>query len=351
MTDAAGDPVRVSFINTATYAVTAAISHNVAGPVQFEGYTASVGDGGRLLLDGGTSGVSYNLLTFTTTATGCGLKHVILDHNGASASATGLQLQAPTTAGQYAQDIVVRNMRGAAIVNTGSSLDEFELYSCYAGNPVSSGVLTLGSGAHATNGFVHDNAGSNAVGVRMGSISSLRDTVIDTNGASGIELSAAGAYEIVGVDVYGNGANGLLISAASGAVVLTLKNCNFVLNGTAGTVYGVNRTGAAALVGRMANCGFGEGTQANRSGDTNNLGALEVVGSVQYAANATPWADPANGDFRIILGAALGAGRGAFVQVAPSYAGTVGYPDIGAAQGRGGGGPVIGCGFIQGRQS
>ncbi len=88
------------------------------------------------------------------------------------------------------------------------------------------------------------------------------------------------------------------------------------------------------------NCGYGAGTQANTSGATNGTGDLDVGGAVTYASDATPWADPANGDFRISLAAAKGAGRGAFTQTAASYAGTVGYPDIGAAQSAASGGGI-----------
>ncbi len=55
-------------------------------------------------------------------------------------------------------------------------------------------------------------------------------------------------------------------------------------------------------------------------------------GSITYAADVTPWVDPANGDFRITLAAAKSAGRGSFTQTQSSYTGTIGYPDIGAAQ-------------------
>ena len=59
--------------------------------------------------------------------------------------------------------------------------------------------------------------------------------------------------------------------------------------------------------------------------------AFITSGAVTYASNATPWVDPANGDFRTNLPAAMNAGRGAFTETAASYAGAVGYPDIGAA--------------------
>jgi len=78
------------------------------------------------------------------------------------------------------------------------------------------------------------------------------------------------------------------------------------------------------------------GTQANGSADT--PGAIVQSGAVTYGSNLTPWVDPANGDFRINLTAANWAGRGAFTETASSYAGTVGFPDIGAAQSKTGSG-------------
>jgi hypothetical protein len=76
---------------------------------------------------------------------------------------------------------------------------------------------------------------------------------------------------------------------------------------------------------------------------------MTVIGSVTYATDVTPWVDPTNGDFRINLAAAKGTGRGTFTQTASSYAGTVGYPDIGAAQSTGGGsGGAIGGGNLSG---
>lgn len=71
---------------------------------------------------------------------------------------------------------------------------------------------------------------------------------------------------------------------------------------------------------------------ANTSGQTNGLDDFDIIGSVTYANDVTPWVDPANGDFRIDLAAAQGTGRGAFLQTDGSHAGTVSYPDIGAAQ-------------------
>ena len=82
------------------------------------------------------------------------------------------------------------------------------------------------------------------------------------------------------------------------------------------------------------NCGFGAGTSANTSGTTTTTAqvAFDITGSVTYASNAIPWVDAPNGDFRITLTTAKGAGRGVFTQTQSSYTGAIGYPDIGAGQ-------------------
>lgn len=121
--------------------------------------------------------------------------------------------------------------------------------------------------------------------------------------------------------------------------MFAVENSNFIENGG----WGINKTGIGSLNGRLANNGFGTGTAANASGKYTGVDALDISGDVDYTPNVTPWTDPANGDFRISLAAAKGTGRGNYTQTQEGYAGTVAFPDIGAAQSSssGGGGNVI----------
>jgi hypothetical protein len=115
---------------------------------------------------------------------------------------------------------------------------------------------------------------------------------------------------------------------------MLLENCNAVKNGG----YGINAANFGANdVSKVhaRSCGFGSGTQANSSGATGSSSAvgivvLENLDAVTYAANLTPWRDPESGEFTIVLGAALAAGRGTFL----GTTNTQGYPAIGAAQPR-----------------
>jgi hypothetical protein len=109
-----------------------------------------------------------------------------------------------------------------------------------------------------------------------------------------------------------------------------MERCNAVSNGA----YGINvknlTTHPASLIIRK--CGFGSGTMANTSGDTNiDSGTLVEEGTVTYPANQTPWNDPDNGDFAITLAEAIAAGDLPF-QSDATFDSLIDYLDIGAAQ-------------------
>ncbi len=142
-------------------------------------------------------------------------------------------------------------------------------------------------------------------------------------------LTTGGYASISQCDFYNNGFFGI-DTTSTGGVVVEIENCNFIKNGTFGIL---SDAGSNLRHGYIRNCAFGSGTQTNSSGgiDARLTGVLES-GSITYAADVTPWVDPANGDFRINLTAAKSVGAGSFTETASSYAGTIGYPDIGAAQ-------------------
>jgi hypothetical protein len=92
----------------------------------------------------------------------------------------------------------------------------------------------------------------------------------------------------------------------------------------------LNIVTSTSTSGFIYNVGYGSGTQANGSADA--IANLTQSGTVTYASGVTPWSAPTTGDFRINLAAANWAGRASFTESDGSVSGTVGYPDIGAAQ-------------------
>ncbi|MEN6507155.1 MAG: right-handed parallel beta-helix repeat-containing protein [Planctomycetaceae bacterium] len=339
---------RVNF--NGTFNITAGIDHNLAGPVVFEGYTTAAGDGGYAILDGGSPATSLNMFQLRGTANG--LRYFKAQNNGAGnlyPQGYGLNIAGN---GNWIMRCVATAIRGNGIIVASASAEAFEceVYGCGMGNTaaffVQQGVARRcishdNSGGTLTAGFTIGNYGSAAW---------LIDCVSESNSGNGVHVAigaTGGGAQIVGCDIYNNAVDGVRIVTAAGVHArVIIENCNLVKN----TGYGINNSSTGQCTGMIRNCGFGAGTQVNGSGATNNLKSTEVLDSVTYSDDVTPWTDPANGDFRISLAAAKGTGRGAFLQTAPSYAGTVRYPDIGAGQHQdsGGGGLPRNRGILSG---
>ena len=331
LTNAAGDYPRVNFKNNATYAITAAMTHGNAGPIQFQGYTSTVGDGGRAIIDGGTAGASYVLLT--TTGVYSSLADLILQNNGATGSANGVVL----TTG-VARNVVVHDVRGHGMVSNGALAYECEAYLCNQSNTASLGGFHANDrGAAFVRCISHDNTGSNSSGFVWSVAGGVMvECIADTNGKAGLIVPAANSVVTVkNCDFYNNTSHGIDVGASgSNNHQLHAENCNFVLNGG----YGIAGTTSGTIGGLVQNCGFGSGAAANTSGTTNGLKAVVEAGSVTYASGVTPWSAPATGNFTIVLAAAKAAGRGSYTQTQSNYTGTSSSPDIGAAQASSAGG-------------
>jgi hypothetical protein len=315
MTDVAADVPRVNFKTGVTYSITAAMSHIPAGPCRFQGYTASPGDGGKAIIDGGTSGTSYVL--YSTSGLNVDFEDFIFQNNGATGSASGVALGNHEF---FFRGVVVHDVRGNGIAISGTGvLVEAEIYNANQSAAGTGGLNQTGGSARRVT--IHDNTGT---GITI-SGGAIHKCIIDTNTGVGIQVNNVGVQEITDTDVYNSGSDGIKLSGSNSAVFI--ENCNLVKNNG----WGINGAGVGHN-GTVTNCGFGSGTQANASGATTALSGMLETGSVTYASGVTPWVDPANGDFRISLAAAKGAGRGVYTETAASYSGTVGFPDIGAAQ-------------------
>jgi hypothetical protein len=322
----AGNPVRINLKNDQTYSVSVAISDPGSNNnTLVQGYSSSPGDLGRATLT--TSSTSVNLLSFGSMK---GFKDCIF----ASSAASGTpDLVTSNGAGAIFQRCVFHDARGSGLLINGAALIiECEAYNCNKSNTGASGGFKSAVGG---NRFIrciaHDNAGSNSIGfLRSGNgVVNYFFCISDTNGGGGFKEtnSSSGDSVYLNCDAYNNTGDGISMTfdpGNNGSVYI--ENCNFIKNSGAA----INNNAATHRFGSLYNNGFGSGTQAN--GSANVLGDWEIFGSVTYASGVTPWVDPANGDFRVNLAAAIAAGRGAFMETAASYAGTTSYPDIGASQ-------------------
>lgn len=332
LTNSSGDLPRVNCKNDATYSITANIN-NINGNVTIQGYSSSYGDLGRATLDGGTSGAAYTLIG-STVGSYSSIVDFIFQNNGASGSAVGIFWNSASGSVVRCRITAIRGSGGQSN-NNGTIWDECEFDQTNQQNSASNaGLVNAGAGYLVNRCIFHDQNGSQTPGAKALGVGTYKDCIFDTNNLDGLVLTVASL--VYGCDFYNNGGDGIECNIFA-AIGLIIENCNFIKN--AG--YGINFTGSpGARNGRIVNCGFGSGTQANTSGNTNAIGSIELVGSVTYPSNSHPYTDPANGDFRIALAEAKHAGRGAFTQLASSYSGTVSYPDIGAAQHQATGGGV-----------
>jgi hypothetical protein len=342
LSNSSGHSPRVNFKNAANYDITAAMTHANAGPVYFQGYTTAYNDGGKATIDGGTSGASYTLLT--NNGSGNIYEDLIFCNNGATGTAPGFSY----TQTCFITRCVVHSVRGHGFTG-GAILTSCEAYSCNQANSGSSGGF-ISTNSVYVRCIAYNNTGGNSSGFVTSIAASTSNRFFNCiavgNGLHGFAIKGRADTQVLyNCDAYDNDGDGINcdVATSSGGNCL-ISNCNLVKNGG----YGINDAEATLLHSiQINNCGFGSGTMANTSGDTNVALFGQVEGSVTYGADLTPWVDPDNGDFRITLSAAKNAGRGSFTQTASGQAGTIGYPDIGAAQhlDSGGGGGGIGPTF------
>lgn len=314
------DSTRVNIKNDKTYSITATLDHQAIGPVYFQGYTTTFNDGGKSIIDGGTTGASY---TLATNANSNGVDRnfiadLIFQNNGATGTAAGLSWGNGTRSGLFR--VVVHDVRGQGFASADNCY-ECEAYACNKSNDsVGAGFSFVGS-ALLVRCVSHDNTGSNSAGFYTQAAGSrLINCISDTNGGHGFwEQNITGGNTLIGCDFYNNTGDGYqhITSAINSMIV----NCNFISNGG----YGINISSGTST-GYIMNCGF----YNNTSGAKNNTGRMQEFGTVTYGA--VPYTDAPNGDFRLSSSSAKGTGRGSFTQTSASYTGTIGYPDIGAAQ-------------------
>ena len=333
-TDAAGDVVRVNFKNGTTYSITAAMSHNVAGPIWFQGYTTSAGDGGRAIIDGGTTGASYVLLTMNATGTQVHLRDLIFQNNGATGSAVGVS---HTGARSIIERVTVNSVRGNGLTaaGAGSLLIEVEAYACGQANASNTAGISAAQVVTLDNCTAHHNTGTNVSGViSSGTLVTLNNCILAANGKDGVvSLTVNICLELDQVTCYGN--TGAGVNVTGNNADLLVSNSLLANNGT----YGVSSTGTGAQA-RLVNSAFWSNTTAATNG------AIDDSGTV--TCSAAPMTDPANGDFSLNTtaggGAACrGAGRGKFPLDPSQYTKTTtGFPDIGAVQSQAGAASVGG---------
>jgi len=316
LSNIAGYSPRFNFKNDQTYNMTVSIANAVGGSVTWQGYTSTFGDFGKFTIDAGGNAI----VIMNSTGAINSFLDMIVQNNGTT-NVNGVNWA--NGRGIFAR-VIAHDIGGVGISASNMTLTECEAYNCNLSNTSASGAISAGV---VINCIAHDNPGSNSSGFI--NCPTMINCIAESNGQHGINFATSNLQQfILNCDVYNNGGSGFQNGGNANGILI--RNSNFIKN----ALYGINPNNASTSHYRLENNGYGSGTMANTLGPVGAAAAstnVTEIGAVTYGANLTPWVDPANGDFSLNLAAANNAGRSAFQQTAPSYAGTVGYPDIGSA--------------------
>lgn len=322
LTDASGNPTRVNFKNDAAYNLTAAISTTSISAMIWSGYTSSYGDGGKAVLDWGTTaagGMSYG---GNTSEFAC----FRLRSSATTGTAVGFSNTA-TPAKFYGLSIDGWRGSGFSNIRTDSHITECEVYdSCKAG----SGIAFDASGT-LLRCIAHSNTGVGGFG-NSNNANTIAECIAHNNTGYGFGTQFARGRFFRCISYKNTGA-GFNLPATSNGAGSELESCVSYGNGG----WGIDGDTSFWKNMRMSNCAIG----GNTSGAINTSARFEVSGShITLASDPYPNATTTNGDFRTATsGSPLrGAGMGTYPNTRASYVGVTGYPDIGAAQSQASGG-------------
>jgi hypothetical protein len=324
LTDASGNTPRVNF-KAGTYSPTASMAHNVAGPCQFEGYTTTPGDGGRAVFDGANPGTSFVILNNTGNLNT--FEYLTFQNNGTGGTGAAACVVSSGSSVGFRQ-CCANNARGNGFQVGGAACVECEAFNCNVGNTVNLAGFDINTASGTCERcYSHGNTGSNTAGFScVTSGGTMAHCVADGN-TYGYNLVGAGPYTLFGCDSYNNTSHGVVMGSANTPLTVYIENGNHCNNGG----WGIFGTGPGTKSGWVINCGFGSGTAQNTSGQTSGLGTIKIAGLITLPANLLPWNAPATGDFRVTLSQCKGVGQGGYLETSPK-AGTIAYPDVGAAQ-------------------
>lgn len=320
-----GDRTRFNFRNDSSVSMSASMNFGNAGGCTIQGYSQVVGDGGKFLF---TNSAAAGIVSSNVVC--CIFADVIFENTAVTGTNSLVSL---TSSGCIFNRCVFRGSRGSGLtISSNVALNECEFYGNNTSNSANLAAIRINGGATVCNKcYIHDHTGSNGDGIINGSSLCLIDCIIESNGSNGIECNIAGGgfvTIVINCDIYNNGGDGIAcdpVATTQDTVTLLVQNCNIV--GNRGKAINMVLAGISGIV---QNCGYGSGSQTNWISDKNR--GLETLGQFAYPLNVTPWNSPATGDFSITLPNAKGVGRGVFPEIGAGKSGTVGYPDVGAAQ-------------------
>ena len=322
MTDASSNPVRVNF-KTATYAVTAGISH-ANSDVYFEGYSTTIGDNAaRATIQGPSTGSAFTLVT-ANIADNLVFENFIFENNGNSGSTSNYLLAVGT--GSMVRNCIGRNAWGHGLYNDDDAIFiECEGYNngLGGGADTQAGINMNYSGSLSVRCYSHNN---NRSGFKADGGVLVYRGIAANNARAGLASTGDENQFCYSSDFYANGSSGVHLGLGSEQTMNTnYWNSNFIAN----TRYGFESEGQATP-GTFFHNTNGAGSLANSIGEfEHDQWAIFLNNST---TTATPYQDATTDNFNIVGINSSESGYAVWTQIHPSYSGTVGVIDRGAAQ-------------------
>ncbi len=314
-----------------TYVQTAvaAFANSAINPAPFNkimGYGTVRGDGGKATIQ--LSGSATGCISVTTA--GNLFENFVLDCNSISGT-TGFT--GTVTGTCVVRKCVAKNftVAGIGLASTSGVVTDCEVTG--GGSGATAGISSTAN--LIARNWVHGNQCPGIIATSTQMI--LHNIVTGNTGASsdGIRIQGSPGPQCYANTIYGNGRNGILMTAATLMVNITLKNNLIVSNGGAGLT--LSSSSIYADFNWDGNCYFN-----NTSGNRVNVDALVAAGAgsqdpyvnvLDVTLTADPFTNAASNDFSLNTTAGGGAAaRGAGNPSAFPGGLTTGHIDFGAAQ-------------------
>jgi hypothetical protein len=311
-----------------TNSITAAMSHTLAGPITFQGYTNTPGDGGRCVIDGGTTGASFLMLTFN--AADGNLFDFIFQNNGLTGSAGGISLGG---ARGYFGRVTVQDVRGNGVTGNANNqfYDEVAVMRVNQSTNANGGAFFINTAGYydfnrcsAISNWTSTSSGWNTA-TGNGRTWGLHWCISAYNGAHGAKADTGQNDYCTAdhCDFYFNAGDGISQDAGTGPSKMRIVNCNFVSNG----VYGIGKTDTATTTIYLENNGFrGNGT-AEVDPDYTAAG-MTLIERNRISYTSMPYVNPQQWNFNANTSESKNTARAGY----GTFTNTVPYLDIGASR-------------------
>lgn len=300
---------RVNFKNNASYVCNNAITltHNIAGPIVFQGYTTSAGDLGRATINGST-GAAYNLIQLQGGE--CLFADFIVGNTGNSGgnSTTGIAITTGTAGGTGAAvllrvSVTSARSSGFSLGSYGGFVIECEATGCNAVGGVGlAGFILSAFGVMCLRCVSHNNSASNTSGFAFntGAPCACIECVSYNNALYGFLQNAGGLaycqHSIIDCTTNANAGHAIFSSSsATAASSLLVENCLIGGNGSTGTAHGITITNPILLIARNNQYFNISGTNVANSFPSNFGSFLEGATTISTSSFMR---DASNGDYR-----------------------------------------------------